>query len=143
MSQNSSMSLFLNCASAIIDVTAKVAYVLFMSCGNVDHRLPLGLWHPHIPRTGLPVAVGPWTQMRSSDATGIMDNMALGRSMDHRHPTWPSPFSGLTDPASCHYGPRWRCRLPTLTWPPAAALSIDLNMASGDSTDLGHSRGLW
>lgn len=80
------MSLFLNCASAVIGIAAKAAYLLFTICGSMDHGLPHGFWHQYRPRSGLPVAVGPRAQTRPSDAAGIMDiTMASGRSIDHRH----------------------------------------------------------
>lgn len=52
----------------------------------------------------------------------------LRSAWTHGHPTWPSPFSGSTGPASHHYGPRWQYRPLTLKWLPAAALSIDMNL---------------
>lgn len=36
----SSMSVPLNCLSAVIDITASVVYLLFMVCGIMDHGFP-------------------------------------------------------------------------------------------------------
>jgi hypothetical protein len=62
-----------------MDITAEVAYLLFMDHRSMDHGLPHGVWHQHRPQTGLAVAIGLWTQIRPSNAPGIMDmNMASG-----------------------------------------------------------------
>lgn len=139
MTQKSSMSLFLNCASTIVVATAKVAYVLSVFCGSMDHGLLLGLRYQHITTNWTPSCswfMDPDEVLRCSWDHG--QQHGFNRSMDRGHPTRLSPFSGRKGPASCHYGPRWQCRPPTLTWPPAAALFIDMNMVSGCSTDLGH-----
>ena len=48
MSQKSSMSLFLNCALTAINNTVKVASLLFVVYGNIDHGLAHGFWHIYI-----------------------------------------------------------------------------------------------
>ena len=81
------ISLFLNCASAVIDITVKVAHLLYMDSGSMDYGLLHVLCHQHRPGTGLPVVLGLWTQTGPSNAAGIMDiNMDSGHSTDHGHP---------------------------------------------------------
>lgn len=43
-----------------IDITAKVAHVLFIDGRSIDYGLSHNSWHhQHRPRPGFPVAVGP------------------------------------------------------------------------------------
>jgi hypothetical protein len=43
------ISLFLNCASAVIDITVKVAHLLYMDSGSMDYGLPRDFWCHHRP----------------------------------------------------------------------------------------------
>ena len=79
------MSLFLNCASSVINITAKVAYWLFTVLGTVNHGPPHDFWRQHRKQRGLPIATGPQIQIRPSDTARIIDiSMASGHSIDHR-----------------------------------------------------------
>lgn len=49
--QKPSRSLFLNCVSAVINITAKVASLMFIDNGSMDNGLLHGFWWQHRPWT--------------------------------------------------------------------------------------------
>lgn len=76
---------FLNCVSAVINVTAKVAYLHFSIHWSMDHRLPHGFWCQQRPQIGLPVVVD-HTQVRLCHVAEIIDiNMGSGCSINPGH----------------------------------------------------------
>ena len=82
------MSLFLNCASVAIDITAKVASLLFTVQG--EHGSWTSTWFLLTAQTTNKalVAIGPGTLTRPLEAAWITDtNMALGISTacGHQH----------------------------------------------------------
>lgn len=84
------MSLFLVCASAAIDTTAKVASFPLPVSRSTDHGLPHGSQWQQRPQTWPSAAVGPLTQTRSSEAAWTTDT---------------------------NLAPRWKCRpLASLRW---------------------------
>lgn len=85
------MSLFLNCASAVIDITAKVAYLLFSVRGSTLYGFWRFTWFLASAQgtnsaTGLRAAIRPQILTKASDADGVMDlNRASGCNIDHRN----------------------------------------------------------
>lgn len=73
LSHNSAMSVFLNCVSAAIDSTMRLAYLLIMDQGSMEYWFPYGVWHQHRPGTEPPATVVPGTQVRLSDAAEIIE----------------------------------------------------------------------
>lgn len=60
------------CVYTIMDITANIAYLIFVTFGNVEHRLNRGSWLQRAIQTGL------------CNAAGIVYiNIASGHSIDH------------------------------------------------------------
>lgn len=57
---------FLNCESAVINTTTKVAPLLSTMSWSSAHGLPHGFWSHHRPQLSLQAEVGLWTQTRST-----------------------------------------------------------------------------
>lgn len=71
-----SLSLCLNCESAVIVITAKVASLMVIESGSMDNGLPYGFWPQQGPQTSTwPLA-----------STYVRDlRMVSSNSTDHEH----------------------------------------------------------
>lgn len=157
------MSLLLNCASSIVDITTKGAVLLFTVSKSMGHELPHVFWYrpqlqeDHRPRPGRQRQPGPqtstWPQVvvqtthlnmapGGSTAHGNQHGFRLQHrrcsSTDRGHPhgPWWQQTDIYTDP---DYG-RTQAQIQISLWPRVVAPPMDINMTLGHRTDYEHLR---
>lgn len=126
--QNPFMSPFLNCESPVMDTTAKVASLPFIVSNRTDHRTPKkkGIQALHVPQTSV-------RSLLVVQTTSCI-SAALCRSLGHRHHHRPLQQHRLKT-STRSLGQRWP-RTPI--WSLVADWPVDINVASGSSTDQGY-----
>lgn len=135
MSQNPSMSLFLNSKSAVINTMANIDSLPFTVSRNRNQQ---GIWQQH----------GPQTSTWSLVPTCAMDlSMVSGGTADHRHHVALCCCSGHGHQQGFRLQHRpWACKLPSVATrtmdiitAPASSKTTDPDMTpSGGNTAQGH-----
>ena len=140
-----------------VPAQSSISWRKYLICGSVDHGLPHAFWCQHRPQTVLLFAVRPWTQIRHSDASRIMDiclafvaawatdmDLATVRPWTQTWPSvaaqaWTSPWPQVAAQATSIVVARWGQHYPqTSTWLQAAAQIMSIPVAFSGSMGYGH-----